>query len=148
MVALCGRVAFEEKDWMQAQRTEGTGGLACKAIFNLYRNGGLNALQNLNGNFVVFLLDRAAGHFLMVTDRCGMMLAYASGPVSQSRVIGSHPDVLAAVTDEAFKWDLTSLAEFIMTGRLTFPCTYYQNIKGVDTGSIHQFNVRDGRLEF
>jgi asparagine synthase (glutamine-hydrolysing) len=148
LVALCGRVAFEEKDWTQAQRTPGKGGLACKAIFNLYRNGGPDALRDLNGNFVVLLLDRVAGQLLMVTDRCGMMLAYAGGSVSESRVFSSHPDALASVTNQGAKWDWTSLAEFLMTGRLTFPHTYYQNIQGLEMGTMFRFGVTNGTLTF
>jgi asparagine synthase (glutamine-hydrolysing) len=148
LVALCGRLAFDEGDWTRAQQTRGQGGLACKAICNLYQAGGANALSSLNGNFVVFLLDRLNRNFLVVTDRCGMMLAYANGPLNRARVLSSHPDALALVTDESQKWDLTSLAEFLMTGRLTFPHTYYQNMRGLDMGMVCRFAVNDGTLAF
>lgn len=148
LVALCGRVAFDEKDWTRAQRTPGEGGLACKGIFNLYQDGGPGALRGLNGNFVVFLLDRAAGTAQFVTDRCGTMIAYGNGAINQTRVLGSHPDVLAAVTDETRNWDFISLAQFVMTGCLTFPYTYYENIRGLDTGTVFSFAMTDGVLSF
>jgi len=144
LVALCGRVAFDAGDWTRAEQTVGQGGLACKAICNLYKDGGANALSSLNGNFVVFLLDRQHQDLLVVTDRCGMMLAYANGPLSRARVLSSHPDALALVMDESQNWDSTSLAEFLMTGRLTFPHTYYQNIRGLDMGMVSRFAMKDG----
>ena len=56
LVALAGRIAMEEEQWESAKQVEGPGGLACKAIFMLYRELGIKALERLNGNFVSKLL--------------------------------------------------------------------------------------------
>src|SRR2546427_13151803 len=40
MAALSGRIAMDQPEWEAVRRVEGPGGLACKAIFNLYRKGG------------------------------------------------------------------------------------------------------------
>ncbi len=148
LAAVCGRLAFDEPVWMSAQQTAGRGGLVGKAIYNLYREGGADALRHLNGNFVVFLLDRRRRDFLMATDRCGMMVVYGGTPLESTPVFSSHPDALASVTDQDRKWDWTSLAEFLMTGRLTFPWTYYSNIRGLEPGTLYRFTLKGDALEF
>jgi len=145
LVALAGRVALNPLEWATARKVEGEGGLACKAIFETYRKEGIDALaRRLNGNYTVFIYDEPAEKLHIVTDRCGMFLCYGPANLNQDPVFCSHPDVLASVLGEEQKWDNGSLAEFLMTGRLTFPYTYHQNIKGLDTGAIHTVSLRKG----
>ena len=144
-VALAGRIALEEQDWDNARRIEGGGGLACKFIFELYRKSGISALESLNGNYVVFIHDEGLGKFYIITDRCGMFLVYGVQSSEGTWAFCSHPDVLAAVSDENQTLDLTSLTEFLMTGRVTFPYTYYRKIRALATGSIHSFVIQNGR---
>jgi asparagine synthase (glutamine-hydrolysing) len=141
LVALAGRVAFEEHQWDAAAKVEGPGGLACKAIMEQYRRGGIGALKSLNGNFVVFVHDERAHKFHIITDRSGMFLAYRRGDSASPRVFGSHPDVLAAVSQESQNWDQTSLAEFLMTSRVSFPHTYYQNIRALAPGCVYSIDL-------
>lgn len=145
LVALAGRVALEEEEWEQAQKAEGAGGLACKAVLEKYRRGGIAALSALNGNFLALVWEEETERFHIVTDRCGMYAAYRQGGEGRPLVIGSHPDVLAAVTGEAQALDTASLAEFLMTSRVSFPFTYYRNIRALEPGSVFTIDLRDGR---
>jgi len=56
-IAICGRIALESKEWEEAKEEEGGGGLACKAIYKLYKFGGIDSLRKLNGNYMVFVYD-------------------------------------------------------------------------------------------
>jgi asparagine synthase (glutamine-hydrolysing) len=141
-IGLAGRIALEERQWDMARKIREPGGLACKAIFNLYTEGGLNALGTLNGNFLVLVYDPTTGKFHLVTDRCGMYLVYGKERLDRSLTFCSHPDVLASVLGESQNWDLNSLAEFLMTSRLTFPYTYYKSLKGIEPGFIYTFNLQ------
>jgi asparagine synthase (glutamine-hydrolysing) len=89
----------------------------------------------LNGNFVVLLFDRGARKFFIVTDRWGLVPAFSFQDGSNSRVYGSHPDILADVVGQSRNWDLTSFAEFILTGKLSAPFTYYTRIQALPVGS-------------
>lgn len=142
LVALAGRVALEEEEWDEASKVEGQGGLACKAISAKYRQGGLGGLGTLNGNFVVFIHDERKRKFFVITDRCGMFLAYWKGASSKSLVFSSHPDALADISGESQRLDVASLAEFLMTSRLSFPYTYYKNICALDPGCIFSINLQ------
>jgi asparagine synthase (glutamine-hydrolysing) len=141
-------VALEEAQWDAARPLPGAGGLACKFIAGLYQSGGLQALDGLSGNYVIFICDRRAGQCFLVTDRCGMLLAYHAASLEQSRVFGSHPDAVASVAGEDQRLDFTSLAEFLMAGRLTFPRTYYQNVSGLDAGCVYMFALAGAELVY
>jgi asparagine synthase (glutamine-hydrolysing) len=144
VIALAGRIALDQAQWDSARKIDGPGGLACKAISKLYREGGIDALGALNGNFAVFVYDAPAGRLHLVTDRCGMYLAYGCAGDEKPLVYGSHPDVLASVVRESQNWDMTSMAEFLMTSRLTFPYTYYRNIRALEPASIYTFGLQNG----
>ncbi len=144
LVALCGRVALEQRDWEAARDHAGKGGSVCRAIANRYRAGGTENLEGLNGNYVALIHDSAASKIHIVTDRCGMLLAYEGLASGTPLAIGSHPDALARALGEDQNLDVTSLAEFLTTGRLTFPFTYYRNIRGMGSGCIYTFALQHG----
>lgn len=148
LVALGGRVALEEHEWEAARREPGAGGLACKVMLKRYREGGIDALRSLNGNFLALVYDERAATFHLVTDRCGMYLAYGQHRTEAPLVYSSHPDVLASILGEDQHLDLTSLAEFLTTGRLTFPYTYYRNLEAVQPGCIYTFSLATGVAEY
>src|SRR5437016_3927655 len=41
LVALAGRIALDEKEWDEARKVAGDGGLACKAILQRYQRHGV-----------------------------------------------------------------------------------------------------------
>src|ERR1051325_4944592 len=147
LVALAGRVAFDEPEWEQAKNLGGSGGLACKAILQRYERRGIQGLASLNGNFVVIVHDSARNQVHLATDRSGMMIAYRHTKMNERPVLSSHPDVLAAVTGEAQNWDMASLAEFLMTSRVSFPRTYYRNLRALDTGCVFSFELGHDRVQ-
>ncbi len=135
-VAVCGRVTFDESQW-QAPGISGTGGRACRIVASLYSDDGPKALRHLNGNFALFLWDRSAEKLYFANDRCGLMPCFGYAPnASDPVLLSSHPDVLATIADVSKKWDAVSLSQFICTGRLTHPYTYYQSIRGFDYGVV------------
>jgi asparagine synthase (glutamine-hydrolysing) len=143
LVALAGRTFFGQQEWDEASRMDGDGGLACKLLFQTYVRGGVDAVAaRLNGNAVAFIHDARDASFHLITDRCGMFLAYAGDLSSGPLVFSSHPDALASALGESQNWDLSSLAEFLMTSRLSFPFTYYRKISALELGSIYSIGLR------
>src|SRR5687767_8359417 len=60
-VFLAGRIALEAVEWAEARKVAGEGGLACKFIFKRYVEGGVKALESLNGNFTAMVHDGSEG---------------------------------------------------------------------------------------
>ena len=137
-IGIVGRIAIDAEEWELAKRIPGTGGLACKAIYARLARNSEQALASLNGNFTVVIHDRTAESILIITDRAGAAPAFSFRSDPHPLAISSHPDLLAAAVGESNKLDLTSAAEFIATGKLTPPSTYYQNIHHLTEGSFHK----------
>jgi asparagine synthase (glutamine-hydrolysing) len=146
LIALAGRVAFDGNDWEAAKDVPGRGGLACKAIYKKYLSGGIGELEKLNGNFVVLVVDAGKSVVYIITDRCGMFPCYCLAVNQRPHVIGSHPDIIAAETNQPQDWDFVSIAEFLMTGKVSFPHSYYNRIKALDSGSIHEVRFSEGNV--
>ena len=134
LVALCGRVALDQKQWESAAQIAGQGGLACKSIFQLYSTSGIAGLETLSGNFAIALFDRSVRKLFLVTDRWGLLPAFRCDAGGRL-LYASHPDALANFVGENRNWDLTSFAEFILTGKLSAPFTYYRKIKALPHAS-------------
>lgn len=143
-IGLCGRVALESKQWGKADRVEGRGGLACKHIARVYREGGIQAVESLSGNFVILLHDRGARKLFLTTDRWGMVPAFRLQGGSGQLLYGSHPDAVADAGGESRNWDLTSFAEFVLAGRLSAPFTYYERIKALPVASTTTLSFTEG----
>ena len=130
-VALTGRIALEASEWEAARSVPGSGGLACKAIYQAYQARGAKGLEELNGNFVVVVYDGPRKVIHVVNDRCGMQPCYEALPRSGGRVLGSHPDVTASVSGLGDDLDQISLSEFLVSGKVHYPHTYYTRIKAL-----------------
>lgn len=139
LVLLGGRLAMDEEEWLAAEQIPGEGGLACKAIAKAYRELGRKAFASFNGNFGIFLYDRVNREAFLVSDRLGAFLIYGSSDGVGSKVFGSHPDLVADFSGTNNRRDPVSMAEFLDSGRLTFPFTFYQDIKALEFGCIHRF---------
>ncbi|HTL16554.1 MAG TPA: hypothetical protein VL793_04915, partial [Patescibacteria group bacterium] len=134
LIALCGRIALDQKQWDEASKVEGQGGLACKFISRIYAESGIAGVENLSGNFTIILFDRSAQKLFLVTDRWGLLPSFKFSGAGHL-VFGSHPDAVADLVGESHNWDLTSLAEFVLTGKVSAPYTYYSKIKALPVGS-------------
>jgi asparagine synthetase B (glutamine-hydrolysing) len=142
-IALSGRVALDNWVWDQTRRLDGEGGLACKAIYNMYKSKGIESLKNLSGNFVVMIFDGKADKFYIINDRCGMFPCFVGKRRNNELVFCSHPDVLAEFLGSSHDLDVTSLAEFLITGRVSFPYTYYKTIEALDCGCIYTIDLEE-----
>jgi asparagine synthetase B (glutamine-hydrolysing) len=140
-VALAGRVAFEEQEWDSAERVAGDGGLACKGLYSMYLAKGIHGLYDLNGSFVVFIYDRSIEKAHIIIDRCGMFPFYGATAEDGNQIFASHADILAKSLDRSRKWDLASMAEFLITGKVMFPNTYYQDIKALESGCSYSIDM-------
>ena len=135
-IILVGRTAMDAAEWDSASHVEGEGGLASKAIYKRYIDGGIAALSALNGQFVVLVDDVRKRQLFIVTDRCGMAPCFMHISL-HGMLFGSHPDILAKIGGIESDLDETSLTEFLVTGKVSFPHSYYKKIQALDFGSIH-----------
>ena len=143
LVALAGRIALDEDTWLAAEAIPGAGGLACKAIYQAYRSGGAERVARLSGSYAIHLHDPGDDRYLLVTDPAGGLPCYDAS-TGGGLLWGSHPDVLVDLRGAAADFDLTSLAEFIATGVVSFPHSYHRGITALDFGAIHRVALGAG----
>jgi asparagine synthetase B (glutamine-hydrolysing) len=143
-VAIAGRVAFDDDQWEAARRIPGCGGLAAKVIFDRVQSRGTKGLEQVNGNCAVITYDAPTERVHLVTDVCGMLPVFHV-ETAQGRLYGSHPDVVAEAADETHRLDETSMAEFILSGTVTPPYSYYSRVRAADSGTIFTIDVHADR---
>jgi asparagine synthase (glutamine-hydrolysing) len=142
LVAVAGRVALDEKDWRAGESVPGLGALAAKAILAIYRTEGVAGLEQLTGNCLLLVHDAAQQTIHLLTDCAGVFPAFRLDTPGQF-VFGSHPDVVAQAGGVEKQWDEPSFAEFVLTGSVTFPFTYYQKVRALEPGTT--FTLRLGQ---
>lgn len=138
-VALAGRVALSDQQWNAGGIIPGEGGPACKAIAQLYQAEGIDAIRRLSGNFIVFVFDEHTRSLMWVSDACGMYLSYHSISSRGGTVFASRPELVARIEGSARDFDLDSMGEFLKTGRVSFPNTYFQNVNAQEFGVVHSW---------
>lgn len=140
-VSLAGRIALDDDEWEKAREIDGDGGLACKYIYGIYRTEGIRGLKKLNGSYVALLYDETMHKLYIVVDRCGMFPCFGAVTYDGYATISSHPDVIAKVLGINRNVDMTSMAEFLSTGKVSFPYTFYNQIRSLDFASIHTIDM-------
>lgn len=142
LYAVIGMVALNESEWQTAEKSKGNGGLAARAIARRFEAGGSDSLEDISGNCVIIIYDAPNRKLYLRTDPAGVFPVY-SCECDGMPVWGSHPDVLASVTDETNHLDEVSLAEFILASTVTPPFTYYEHIHAVEPGTLVVFDFTE-----
>lgn len=140
-VFMTGRIALTEREWQKAGEEDGDGGLACRWVHRLYRKYGIAGLKDLNGAYTIIVVDKDQNTIHLVTDRCGMFQCFHYEGGRGTLFFSSNADVLARSCGVSMNWDKTSLSEFIMSGMVTFPYTYYAEIRSLQPGSIFTYHL-------
>lgn len=140
--ALVGRIALSDSEWQRARSIQGVGGVASKALVKLYKENQDAFAQKLNGSFTAILHDKSKKRLFIVTDRCGMSPCFGIRDSNRNYMgISSHASALAHSFKVSGELDEISISEFIVTGKLTPPNTYYKQISSLDYGCLYEFRL-------
>lgn len=142
-VFMAGRIALTEREWQKASEEEGEGGLAGRWVHRLYWKNGIEGLKELNGAYTIIVVDKGKNAVHLVTDRCGMFQCFHYEKNRESLFFSSNADILAKTCGVSMSWDMISLSEFIMSGRVSFPYTYYSTIRSLATGTIFTYRLNE-----
>ena len=141
IVALSGRIVLSKDEWARGARGTCSGGIACEHIFHLYRACGSKCFKDLNGHFVIIVIDRLFKKAFIVTDHAGTVPCFVL-KTKQGPVFSSHPDVLASCIEVVSNdLDLFSLSEFVNVGKVNYPNSFYKQIKSADCATIYSIDT-------
>ena len=146
LFAVAGMTAFADNQWEKASTLPDPGGLASKALCQLYTVGGLEAIEQVSGNCVLIVFDAPKRLLHVVTDCAGAFPVFES-QTPDGWVFGSHTDVIAGAVGEQDQLDEVSLAEFVIGSTVTPPFTYYRRIRAVDHGTSITFDLATGKIQ-
>ncbi len=100
----------------------------------------------LNGAFAIIVLHNKG--FSIVTDPLNYTQVYIDRKEGHTiSTIGTHPDLVASVSDNLSILDISSLGEYLNSGRATFPNTMYLNVKQLEPGSLYIVSVQKNDVE-
>lgn len=99
----------------------------------------------LNGAFAALLADETGP--AIITDPLGSVQVYAGRNRDGDLIaVGTHPDLVACLTDEDDKIDPISVFEFLNAGTPCFPHTIHKCVQELAPGRLHVFGCgADGR---
>lgn len=142
-VFMAGRIALSEREWQIAGEEKGEGGLAGRWVHRLYCEQGIAGFKELNGAYTIIVIDQDTNTIHLVTDRCGMFQCFHFERKAASLFFSSNSDVLAKTCGVSMHWDMTSLSEFVMSGKVSFPYTYYSAIRSLQPGTIFTYRLNE-----
>jgi asparagine synthetase B (glutamine-hydrolysing) len=110
-------------------------------IFNLYKKYGLAAFEKINGEFAVAVFDGLKNKLFVARDRCGAVPFYSSISTNGDLLIGTQPNMLSILGGTSESIDYGSIAQFILTGKVWPPHTFYTSVTNLDHGCIFEIDV-------
>jgi len=100
--------------------------------------------EKLNGAFAIVLADENG--VCIVADVLNFVRVYAGyGRNGRLCVLGTHPDLVATLSDKSFSVDHVSAAEFLNLGSITFPNTMHRNVKQLNPASLCNIRLRKNK---
>lgn len=91
--------------------------------------------EDLSGPFTAILIDKMRCSAKVVTDLMSFIPVYACRKDAIS-FFGTHIDSLARAACESNNYDHVSLADFILTDRVTYPYTAYEKVQQLPPSAI------------
>lgn len=110
-----------------------------KAIYYKWLNDGMKLDSDLDGPFVIVIIDKEKSECSFFTDMMSFIPLYAHTKNSEI-ALSTHVDLLAKTVELENDRDLVSEVDFILNGIITFPYTAFKSIKQLTPASIHTIN--------
>jgi asparagine synthase (glutamine-hydrolysing) len=139
-----GRPLVPHHAWSEFK---GQPSLVSNYILDLYKSGKQKDWPgSLSGAFTIIILDANSRQIIVVTDIAGVYPLYARWPGDPSDLeVATHPDLIHR--QKSTKLDMVSVAEFLSTGVISFPNTYWRDVKALSHATIHIWDVARGEYD-
>ncbi|MHC4083582.1 MAG: asparagine synthase-related protein [Planctomycetota bacterium] len=100
--------------------------------------------DKLNGTFAIVVANSVG--LTIVTDPLSFIPVYM-GKNKRGDIVsfGTHPDLVAVVSDQATCIDVISVGEFLNMGHTIFPHTMHRNVEELKPGSVHLVTFEEDR---
>lgn len=117
---------------------------ATKKIFNKWtEDNTFRWDEEVSGPFVAIMIDKERKELNIITDLMSFIPVYEAR-LGDEFIVGTHTDILAKASNNKDDFDFVSVADFILNSVVTFPYTFYNNIKQINPASKHKWEIEDG----
>lgn len=117
-----------------------------QAIFERWEKGELQPENDLNGPYTIVIIDKNEQDFIVISDIMSFIPVYKYEKSSEV-IISSHVDVLATISNQKASIDGVSVVDFILHGFVTYPHSFYKDIKQIQPASYHKINNKELKIE-
>lgn len=140
-IVVHGRPLIPSQAWCEYKSQPS---LVSNYILDLYKSGKKKDWpSSLSGAFTIVILDAHSRQIVIVTDIAGVYPLYGRWPDDASNLeVATHPDLI--IKTSATELDMVSVAEFLSTGVLSFPNTYWKDVKALSHATIHRWDLACG----
>lgn len=111
-----------------------------RAVLERILSEGMSWEQDLDGPFVVLVVEKVSGKITCMTDLMMFIPVYEYRQDGQL-ALGTHVDAVASVSGKASAFDEASLVDFILHDVVTYPYTAYQGIWQLTPAAEHSYIV-------
>lgn len=94
--------------------------------------------EDLSGPFAIILINKISGEIEVVTDLMSFIPLFITKNKDVLH-IGSHPDIVAEISQLTNHVDVVSVADFVLNGFVTYPFTFYKDIEQLPPASTTKF---------
>ena len=108
-----------------------------KRILERFRSGQMDWASDLDGPFVVLIIQKAEGEIICATDHL-LFIPVFRGDAGRSTVVGTHVDLVAMASGRFGELDPVSLEDFLLHQRITHPHTAFRQVLQAEPGTIHR----------
>ncbi|MCK4793075.1 MAG: hypothetical protein KAV87_55610 [Desulfobacteraceae bacterium] len=102
--------------------------------------------EELNGAFAIVFANTIG--LCIVTDPVSFTMVYVGKNRNNEAVsFGTHPDLVASISDKSLHIDMVSVGEFLNSGTPIFPNTMYRNVKELNPGRLYNIDLRGDKAD-
>jgi len=95
--------------------------------------------SDLSGPFSILCIDKQKNKIEIITDMMSFIPVFFGIQKidDKAAILGTHVDLVAELTGCNTKLDKVSISDFIINSTITFPYTFYKNIRQMSPGTIN-----------
>lgn len=101
--------------------------------------------KDISGPFAILLVNKSTQEIEIITDIISFIPLYR-GINGNSTIISTHIDSINKINGLSFEQDLISISEFIESGKITFPYTWYTHICQLEPASIYKYTNKQNSM--
>ncbi|MFP4165158.1 MAG: asparagine synthase-related protein [Chitinispirillaceae bacterium] len=113
---------------------------ATESLYERWLEGNLRFDEDISGPFAILVVDKGEKVVFCITDLMMFIPVYCFSEFGKL-MLGTHSDALAKAAGQENRTDPVSIGDFVLNQVVTYPYTFYRNIRQCRPSTIHAFDL-------